>query len=113
MVGLIKDGYAGKIYPINPRVDWVLGVKAYPSLADIPGTADLALICTPASSVPALLVECGKKGVKGAVILASGFRETGRPEGIQLEQEMLAAARQSGVRVIGPNTSGCSTCTRS
>lgn len=106
MVGLIKDGYAGKIYPINPRVDWVLGVKAYPSLADIPGTADLALICTPASSVPALLVECGKKGVKGAVILASGFRETGRPEGIQLEQEMLAAARQSGVRVIGPNTSG-------
>ncbi len=106
MVGLIKDGYAGKIYPINPKVDRVLGVKAYPSLADIPGTADLALICTPASSVPALLVECGKKGVKGAVILASGFRETGRPEGIQLEQEMLAAARQSGVRVIGPNTSG-------
>ncbi|MBE2257361.1 MAG: acetate--CoA ligase family protein [Rhodobacteraceae bacterium] len=106
MVGLIKDGYAGKIYPINPRVDRVLGVKAYPSLADIPATADLALICTPASSVPALLLECGKKGVKGAVVLASGFRETGRPEGIRLEQEMLAAARQGGVRVIGPNTSG-------
>ncbi|WP_291993082.1 acetate--CoA ligase [Candidatus Accumulibacter sp. ACC003] len=106
MVGLIKDGYAGKIYPINPKVDRVLGVRTYASLADIPGTADLALICTPAASVPGLLVECGKKGVKGAVILASGFRETGRPEGIKLEQEMLAAARQNGVRVIGPNTSG-------
>ncbi|WP_374683452.1 acetate--CoA ligase family protein [Accumulibacter sp.] len=106
MVGLIKDGYAGTIYPINPKVDRVLGVKAYRSLADIPGAADLALICTPAASVPGLLVECGKKGVKGAVVLASGFRETGRPDGIKLEQEMLAAARQSGVRVIGPNTSG-------
>ena len=106
MVGLVKDGYAGRIYPINPKVDMVLGVKAYPSLAAIPGTADLALICTPASTVPGLLVECGRKGVRGAVILASGFRETGRPEGIKLEQELLAAARASGVRVIGPNTSG-------
>ncbi|WP_313950722.1 acetate--CoA ligase family protein [Accumulibacter sp.] len=106
MVGLIKDGYPGTIYPINPKVDRVLGVKAYASLADIPGTADLALICTPASSVPGLLIECGKKGVKGAVILASGFRETGRPEGIQLEQDLMDAARRSGVRIIGPNTSG-------
>ncbi|WP_300337216.1 acetate--CoA ligase [Accumulibacter sp.] len=106
MVGLIKDGYPGRIYPINPKVDMVLGVKAYRSLADIPGTADLALICTPASTVPGLLEECGRKGVKGAVILASGFRETGRPDGIRLEQELLAAARRSGVRVIGPNTSG-------
>jgi acyl-CoA synthetase (NDP forming) len=94
MVGLIKDGYAAKIYPINPKVDRVLGVKAYPVSGRHSGNgrsgADLH---AGFRTLPALLVECGKKGVKGAVILASGFRETGRPEGIQLEQEMLAAAR--------------------
>lgn len=105
MVGLVKDGYPGKIYPINPKADMILGIKAYSSLADLPGPADLALICTPAATVPALLLECGKKGVKGAVILASGFRETG-PEGARLEQQVLEAARAGGVRIIGPNTSG-------
>jgi len=105
MVGLIKDGYAGAIYPINPKADMILGVKAYPSLAAIPGSADLALICTPAATVPGLLAECGRKGVKGAIVLAAGFRETGA-EGAHLEQELLEAAREGGVRVIGPNTSG-------
>ena len=76
MVGLIKDGYKGAIYPINPKVDMILGVSTCASLADVPGPIDLALICTPAATVPGLLVECGKKGVKGAVILASGFRES-------------------------------------
>ena len=105
MIGLIKDGYQGAIYPINPKVDMILGVRTCPSLADVPGAIDLALICTPAATVPGLLVECGKKGVKGAVILASGFRETG-PEGAKLEQQVLDAARAGGVRIIGPNTSG-------
>ena len=105
MVGLIKDGYKGAIYPINPKVDMILGVSTCASLADVPGPIDLALICTPAATVPGLLVECGKKGVKGAVILASGFRETG-PEGLKLEQQVLDAARAGGVRIIGPNTSG-------
>ena len=105
MVGLIKGHYAGKIYPINPKVREILGVPTYASLDDIPGPVDLALICTPASTLPKLLAECGNKGVKGAVILASGFRETG-PEGARLEQEVLNAARAGGVRIIGPNTSG-------
>ena len=105
MVGLIKDGYRGAIYPINPKADMILGVKAYASLAALPGGVDLALICTPAATVPALLAECGRKGVKGAIVLAAGFRETGA-EGAALEQELLQAARQGGVRVIGPNTSG-------
>ena len=105
MIGLIKDGYQGAIYPINPKVDMILGVRTCPSIADVPGAIDLALICTPAATVPGLLVECGKKGVKGAVILASGFRETG-PEGAKLEQQVLDAARAGGVRIIGPNTSG-------
>ncbi|MFN3987081.1 MAG: acetate--CoA ligase family protein [Rhodocyclaceae bacterium] len=105
MVGLIKGHYAGKVYPINPKVAEILGVPTYPTLDDVPGSIDLALICTPAASVPALLAECGRKGVKGAVILASGFRETG-PDGARLEQQVLEAARAGGVRIIGPNTSG-------
>lgn len=105
MVGLIKDGYKGAIYPINPKVDMVLGVDTWPTLGAVPGSVDLALICTPASTVPGLIAECGRKGVKGAIILAAGFRETG-PEGAKLEQQVLDAARAGGVRVIGPNTSG-------
>ncbi|MEZ5626337.1 MAG: acetate--CoA ligase family protein [Rhodocyclaceae bacterium] len=105
MVGLIKDGYAGAIYPINPKADMILGVKAYPSLEAIPGKIDLALICTPATTLPGLIAECGKKGVKGAVVLASGFKEIGG-EGVKLEAAMMAAAREHHVRIIGPNTSG-------
>ncbi len=106
MVGLVKGGYSGAIYPINPKTDMILGVKTWPSVSAMPEGADLALICTPAATVPGLIDECGRKGVKGAVILASGFRETGRPEDARLEQQLLDAAREWGVRVIGPNTSG-------
>ena len=105
MVGLIKDGYKGAIYPINPKADRILGARAWPSLEVIPDGVDLALICTPAATVPGLIEICGRKGIKGAVILASGFKETG-PEGAKLENDMLTAARAGGVRLIGPNTSG-------
>lgn len=93
MVGLIKGNYRGKVYPINPKVPEILGINpTYASLDDIPGPVDLALVCTPASTLTALMADCGRKGVKGAVILASGFRETG-PEGAQLESQVMAAAR--------------------
>ena len=105
MVGLIKEGYRGEIYPVNPRADMILGVKAWPSVTAIPGNPELALICTPAPSVPGLVAECGRRGIKGAVILASGFSEVGE-EGAALEREMLEKARAHGVRLIGPNTSG-------
>lgn len=105
MVGLIKGHYAGKIYPLNPKVPEILGVPTFAALDDIPGPVDLALICTPAATLPGIMAECGRKGVKGAVILAAGFRETG-PNGAKLEQEVLNAARAGGVRIIGPNTSG-------
>lgn len=105
MVGLIKGNYRGRIYPLNLKVPEILGVPTYASLDDIPGPVDLALICTPAATLPGLMTECGRKGVKGAVILASGFRETGA-EGAKLEQQVLDAARAGGVRIIGPNTSG-------
>ncbi|MDI5889684.1 acetate--CoA ligase family protein [Halomonas rhizosphaerae] len=105
MVGLIKDGYRGDIYPVNPKADMILGVKAWPSVTAIPGNPQLALICTPAATVPGLIAECGRRGIKGAVILASGFAEIGG-EGAALEREMMAKAEAHGVRIIGPNTSG-------
>ncbi|TFH87986.1 CoA-binding protein [Billgrantia azerbaijanica] len=105
MVGLVKDGYPGEIYPVNPKADMILGIKAWPSVTAIPGNPELALICTPAATVPGLVAECGRRGIKGAVILASGFAEIGG-EGVELEREMMDKARAHGVRIIGPNTSG-------
>lgn len=105
MVGLLADGYEGNIYPINPTVNEILGLKTYPTLTALPAAVDMALICTPAKSVPGLLEQCGQNGVKGATILASGFGEVDAA-GAQLEREVLDAARKANVRIIGPNTSG-------
>lgn len=77
MVGLVKGGYRGDIYPVNPKAKAILGVNAWSSISAIPGTPSLALICTPAATVPDLIAECGRRGIKGAVVLASGFSETG------------------------------------
>lgn len=102
---LLQDGYAGAIYPINPKESEILGLTCYPSIDDVPGPVDLALVCTPAKTLPALMRRFGLKGVKGAVVLAGGFAEAG-DEGHHLQDEMVAAAREGGVRIIGPNTSG-------
>ncbi|EBA00985.1 acetate--CoA ligase family protein [Marinobacter sp. ELB17] len=105
MVGLINDGYEGAIYPINPKADTILGYKAYPSMESLPGPAALALICTPAKTIPDLLGQCGRNGTKGAIILASGFGEVDEA-GAKLGQEVLEAAQKANVRIVGPNTSG-------
>ena len=105
LFGLIKDGYEGSIYPINPKVEAILGVKTYPTIMALPEAVDLALICTPAKTLPSILEQCGTNGIKGAIVLASGFGETGEA-GLQLECQVLAAARKASVRIIGPNTSG-------
>lgn len=105
LTGLLNDGYNGTIYPINPKAEEILGIKAYPSVTDLPAAADMALICTPAKTIPSLLSQCGQNGIKGAIILASGFGEVDAA-GAQLEQEVLKAAQAAGVRIVGPNTSG-------
>ncbi len=105
MTGLLKGGYAGTIYPINPNADEIMGIKAYGSVTALPTAADMALICTPAHTVPFLLEQCGEIGIKGAIILASGFGEVDKA-GAKLEQEVLSVAQQAGVRLVGPNTSG-------
>lgn len=101
----LKTGYPGTIYPINPTQDEVLGLKAYPSLAAVPGEVDLAVVTTPTATVPALLQECIAKGIKGAVVITAGFAETGQ-EGRRLEDDMLAVARRGGIRLVGPNCMG-------
>jgi acetyltransferase len=102
---LLEERFAGKIYPVNPKETSVLGLKCYASVAEIDDPVDLALVATPAATVPAVLEECGQKGIAGAVILAGGFGETGRA-GRELEAKVLETARKYGVRLIGPNTSG-------
>lgn len=102
---LLQEKYEGDIYPVNPKENTILGLKCYPSVSDIPGHVDMALIATPARTLPTILEDCGKKDVHGAVVLASGFGELGA-EGRKLEEQMVAVARKYGIRIIGPNTSG-------
>jgi acetyltransferase len=102
---LLDEKYEGEIYPVNPKEKSVLGFKCYRKVSEIDGPVDMALITTPAKTIPAVLKDCGRKGVSGAVIIAGGFGESGQ-EGLDLENEMVAAAREHGIRLIGPNTSG-------
>ncbi len=102
---LLEEKYEGRIYPVNPREKSVLGFKCYAKVSDIEEPVDVAVVATPARSLPAVLEDCGRKGVKGAVVLAGGFSEIGG-EGRSLEREMVNVARRYNLRIIGPNTSG-------
>ena len=102
---LIKGGYKGKLVAINPKYKEVMGKPCYADIGSVPHEVDLVLFSTPAKFVPGLMRECGKKGVKNAVILSAGFREVGG-EGVKLEQDLVAAAREHGIRFIGPNCVG-------
>jgi acyl-CoA synthetase (NDP forming) len=103
MKNLINGGYAGEIYPINPKADEILGKKAYKSIGDVPGEVDVAVFAVPAKFVPQALREVGEKGVPAAVLIPSGFAETGN---VQLQDEIVGIARELGVRLLGPNIYG-------
>jgi acyl-CoA synthetase (NDP forming) len=100
---LLDGGFAGDIFPVNPRADDILGLKAYRSVLDVPGDVDVAVFAIPAALVPAALEEVGRKGVPAAVLIPSGFAETGAHE---LQDQVVAIARAHGVRVLGPNIYG-------
>ena len=102
---LQKYGYTGQIYPVNASAAEVCGLKAYPTLAEIPGPVDLAHIIIPSQFVPQAIEECGQKGVKAVIINSAGFSEMG-DEGARLQAEFLANARKYGIRVFGPNCQG-------
>lgn len=102
---IIEGGYAGALYPINPKGGEILGRRAYASLAEVPGEIDLAFILLGRERVPDLIRACGEKGVKSAAIITAGFGEV-EGEGQALDGELRAAIRASGVRCTGPNTIG-------
>ncbi|MBE9205663.1 bifunctional acetate--CoA ligase family protein/GNAT family N-acetyltransferase [Nostoc sp. LEGE 06077] len=102
---LITNPFGGTVFPINPKRQSVLGIKAYPKIADIPEAIDLAVIATPAPTVPGIIAECVDAGVKSAIVISAGFKEAGA-EGIALEQEILTQARRGNIRIIGPNCLG-------
>jgi len=102
---LLDEKYEGEIYPVNPSYDNVHGLKCYANVMEIHENVDVALITTPTDTVAGILEDCGKKGVYGAVIIASGFGELGNA-GRKKEVEILEVARKYNVRIIGPNTSG-------
>ncbi|MCP2727386.1 bifunctional acetate--CoA ligase family protein/GNAT family N-acetyltransferase [Limnofasciculus baicalensis] len=102
---LITNSFGGTVFPVNPKRFSVLGIKAYPTVAAIGEPVDLAIIATPAPTVPSIIRECIAAGVKGAIVLSAGFKEIGTV-GIELEQQLLAQIRESQMRLIGPNCLG-------
>ena len=102
---LKANKFAGRIIPINPKRAKVLGMPTFPRIGVLPQAIDLAIIVTPAATVPGIVGECVEAGVKGAVIISAGFKECG-PEGAKLERRILAEARRGRMRIIGPNCLG-------
>jgi acetyl coenzyme A synthetase (ADP forming)-like protein len=104
---LIEGGYVkiGQVYPINPGEEQIAGLKAYASVKDVPGPIDLAVIVIPYPYVPAMLRECGEKGIPAVVVISAGFREAGR-EGLERELELIEIARHYNMRLVGPNCLG-------
>ncbi|MDD5503066.1 MAG: acetate--CoA ligase family protein [Candidatus Thermoplasmatota archaeon] len=101
----MQSKFKGPIYLVNPKVPEVNGLKTYANIMDVPGSVDLVSIIVPAPIVPKVLEECGKKGVKGAIIFTSGFKEIGQ-KGFEREKEVLAVAKKNGIRLVGPNCMG-------
>jgi acetyltransferase len=102
---LMSHPFGGAVFPVNPQRKSVLGIKAYPRLADVPEPVDLAVIVTPAATVPAIVAECAACKVKAVIVISAGFKEAG-PAGIELERQVLAEVVQGGMRLVGPNCLG-------
>lgn len=102
---IIKSGFKGKIYPINPNAAEILGLKCYPSILSVPDEVDLAVIVIPAPLVLQAAEDCGKKGVKGLIVISAGFKEVGK-EGFEREKALVEIAKRYGLRILGPNVLG-------
>jgi acetate---CoA ligase (ADP-forming) len=102
---ILHNGYSGIVYPVNPNTESVLSVKSYPSVLDIPGKVDMAIIAVPAAVVNKVADECGRKGVRALIVISDGFRERGA-EGLAREEELRNIILSYGMRLIGPNCMG-------
>lgn len=105
LTNLVGSPFGGTVYPVNPKRKSVLGIRAYASIAEVPERVDLAVVVTPAATVPGVIAECGRAGVRGAVVISAGFKEQGA-EGKELERRLLEEAARYGIRVVGPNCLG-------
>src|SRR4030043_432471 len=105
LANLVGFGFGGIVYPVGPSGGFVQTHRIYRSISDIQDAIDLAVILTPARTVPAILEECGQKGIRWAIIETAGFREYGE-EGKKIENDMLRVANQYGIRFVGPNCIG-------
>jgi len=105
LLNMQEAEFQGELYPVNPKRESVLGLKAYPDLDAIPSAIDLVVVATPAPTVPAIVRQCGEKGVKSVIIITAGFGEMG-DAGLRLQREVLDVARRYGIRIIGPNCLG-------
>jgi acetyltransferase len=102
---LVTHTFGGVVYPVNPKRTSVLGIRAYPSIADVPDKVDLAVIVTPAATVPGVVRQCADAGVPAAIVISAGFKELGEP-GRALEAQVLTEARRGRMRIVGPNCLG-------
>jgi acyl-CoA synthetase (NDP forming) len=105
LFNLVKGGYPGRVYPINPREREILGFKAYPSIAQVPEPVDLAILVVPSADMPKVIQEGGRNGTKVGVVITAGFGEVDR-KGKNIEAELVALARSLGMRLVGPNCQG-------
>lgn len=102
---LIEYNFRGKVFPVNPKADFIHSIKAFPTVSAIPDPVDLAIIVVPRDDVLAVVDDCGKKGVKGLIVITAGFGETGE-EGRQIQAELVERVNRYGMRMIGPNCMG-------
>lgn len=105
LANIVESGFGGGIYPINPQADSILGYRCYAELTDLPEIPDLAIVVIPYQHVPKAIEACGKAGIRAVVVISAGFREVGM-EGLEREIEVSKAAKQYGIRLIGPNCLG-------
>jgi len=103
MQNLVNGGFEGEIYPVNPKASEILGKKAYADVSDLPDGVDVAVFCIPAKFVVDTVAKVGDKGIATAILIPSGFSETGE---VELQQQLVATAREHGVRFVGPNIYG-------
>jgi len=106
MRSLTEGGYPGKIFPVNPGRNEIMGIKTYPSLLQVPEEIDLSIIVLPAEQVPKIIMECNQKGVRGIVLITAGFKEIEDERGEILQKEIAELANRFGIKIIGPNTFG-------
>jgi acetate---CoA ligase (ADP-forming) len=105
LANIVKYGFTGAVYPVNPNAPSIHSIKAYPSVAEIPDPVDLAVIVVPKEHVLAVAESCGKKGVRGLVVISAGFREIGEA-GAAAERALVEIVRRYGMRMVGPNCMG-------